>query len=90
MKIYSYLSSGVPVIATKITSHTQILNEEHALLVEANPDDFALGLKKLMEDKSLRVNLGIKGKNLAEENYSLKSYKIKLKNIYSWIETSSQ
>lgn len=90
MKIYSYLASGVPVIATKISSHTQILNEEHALLVEANPDDFAIGLKKLIEDEKLRAELGLKGKNLADENYSLKSYKIKLKNIYSWIESSNQ
>jgi len=89
MKIYSYLASGVPVIATKIISHTQVLAEEHALLVEANPDDFATGLKKLIEDKSLRVELGMKGKNLAEVNYSLKSYKIKLKNIYLWIENSN-
>jgi len=31
----------------------------------------------------------MKGKNLAEVNYSLKSYKIKLKNIYLWIENSN-
>lgn len=90
MKIYSYLASGVPVVATNITSHTQVLTKEHALLVEANPEEFAMGLKKLIEDKKLRAELGTKGKNLAEENYSLKSYKIKLKNIYSWIESSNQ
>lgn len=87
MKIYSYLASGVPVIATNITSHTQVMTNEHALLVDAKPEQFALGLKKLIEDKKLRVNLGTKGKNLADENYSLKSYKLKLKNIYSWIES---
>jgi glycosyltransferase involved in cell wall biosynthesis len=86
MKIYSYLASGIPVIATNITSHTQVMSNEHALLVEANPDEFAKGLKKLIEDENLRVSLGTKGKILADENYSLKSYKVKLKNIYSWIE----
>lgn len=90
MKIYSYLASGVPVIATNITSHTQVLTKEHALLVEANPEEFAKGLKKLIEDEKLRTELGTKGKNLAEENYSLKSYKIKLKNIYLWIESFNQ
>lgn len=90
MKIYSYLASGVPVVATNITSHTQVLTKEHAFLVEANPEEFAMGLKKLIEDEKLRAELGTKGKNLAEENYSLKSYKIKLRNIYLWIESLNQ
>ncbi len=86
MKIYSYLASGVSVIATNIPSHTQAMTSEHVLLVEPQVNDFAGGLKKLIEDERMRNELGKKGKIHADENYSLKSYRQKLRDIHLWIE----
>src|SRR5688572_8118922 len=34
MKIYPYLQSGKPVLATKLPTHTQILNSEVAMLAD--------------------------------------------------------
>src|SRR5918999_5296882 len=34
LKIYSYLRAGLPILATKIISHTQVLTDDVALLVE--------------------------------------------------------
>ena len=41
MKVYSYLDSGVAVLATRLPTHTQVMNDETALLAEPTPEDFS-------------------------------------------------
>ena len=82
MKLYSYLISGKPVLATKIESHTQVIDNTCSKLVNPDPESFAKGFKRLIEDENLRKKVGEAGRLLAKKNYSLESYKLKLKNIY--------
>ena len=82
MKLYSYLISGKPVLATKIESHTQVIDDSCSKLVNPDPEAFAKGFKRLIEDENLRKKIGEAGRLLAKKNYSLESYKLKLKNIY--------
>ena len=86
MKIYSYLASGKPVLGTKIYSHTQVLNPNCSYLVEPNPKDFARGLAELINSEKLRESIGTAGKELAQNNFSLSSYKKKLNKIYFSLE----
>ena len=86
MKIYSYLNSGKAVLATNIYSHTQVLNSSCSYLVNPDTKDFAKGLTELINNEKLRKDIGIAGKELAQSNYSLNSYKKKLEIIYSWIK----
>ena len=82
MKLYSYLISGKPVLATNIESHTQVIDDTCAKLVNPDPESFARGFQELIENVNLRKKIGEEGKLLAKKNYSLESYKLKLKNIY--------
>ena len=41
LKIYTFLAAGVPMVATRITSHTQVLNEQNCLLADPEPAAFA-------------------------------------------------
>lgn len=86
MKVYSYLASGVPVLATNIDSHTQAMSDKEAKLFNPTPEGFAKAFEELLESKSERKRIGEAGKKLAEENYSLRSYKKKLNHIYEWLE----
>ena len=43
LKIYSYLRSGKPIVATNLLTHTQVLTPEIARLVEPQPEPFAAG-----------------------------------------------
>lgn len=86
MKVYSYLASGVPVLATNIGSHTQAMTSKEVKLFDPTPEDFARAFKDLLENEEERKMLGSAGKKLAEDNYSLRSYKKKLKQIYDWLE----
>jgi glycosyltransferase involved in cell wall biosynthesis len=83
MKIYSYLASGSPVLATNILSHTQVLDSSSAMLVDANASAMAAGLTQLVENPALREEIGRAGKTLATERYSLAAYKHKLREGYS-------
>ena len=82
LKIYSYLQSGKPIIATKLPTHTQILNEETAVLVEPTKESIAEGILKLLNEPQIGKNLGQNGKNYVEERYSWDAYLGKVEKIY--------
>lgn len=83
MKIYSYLHSGKPIIATAIESHTQVLDTKNAMLVPADPRSFAAGLELLVEDEARRLALGNAAKKLAEEKYHRKVFRQTLASAYT-------
>jgi len=81
LKVYTYLAAGKPIVATKIPAHTQVLNEEVAMLTEANPEAFAEGILAVLRDKQLRNRLGERTRRLAEEIYSYSDYLAKIKEV---------
>src|SRR5690606_15899893 len=86
MKIYAYLQSGKPVLATDIWSHTQVLNPSIAQLAPPEPAAFAKAIVKLVEDPQLRAALGSAGRKCVEENYSYDAYKKNLVGFYRGLE----
>ena len=85
MKIYSFLGSGKPIIATRLMTHTQILDDSTAVLVESEPKSFAEGMILLTENEDLRQKLGERGKNLAEEKFNFLNFQTKVYKIYDSI-----
>jgi glycosyltransferase involved in cell wall biosynthesis len=73
-KIYAYLQSGKPIVATNIQTHTQVLDATVALLVDANADSFAGGLLSVLEDASLAGRLGAGARQLFESRCSYHSF----------------
>lgn len=57
MKIFSYLESGTPVLATNLDMHTQVLDQEISMLVEDTPLEMARGMCSLLHDKELRERI---------------------------------
>jgi glycosyltransferase involved in cell wall biosynthesis len=74
LKIYAYLQSGKPIIATDILSHTQILDANVAVLVEPTPEAFARGVLSVLDNPPLSERLGIQARRLYEERYSYASF----------------
>ena len=58
MKIYSYLDSGSAVLATRLRTHTQVLHDGMAYLVDPEPGALGRGLAELMADPELRARAG--------------------------------
>ncbi len=82
MKIYSFLSSRKPILATRLRTHTQVLDDSTAVLVDPNPESFAKGMLLLAEDETLRQILGERGKILVEEKYNFENFETKVNDIY--------
>ena len=82
MKIYSYLHSGKPLVATAIPSHTQVLNAEVARLCEPNVDDFAQGLVWAITHCDEARKMGERARKLAEERYTFSVFKKNLLELY--------
>lgn len=82
MKLYGYLASGKPVLATSILSHTQVLESAHAELVEPNPRALAEGLARLVDDEPRRRRLGKAGARLVEQKHSRAAFERTLTGVY--------
>jgi glycosyltransferase involved in cell wall biosynthesis len=87
MKVYSYMNSGTAILATRILSHTQVLDDDCALLVEPNPQALAKGLATLAADEALRTRLGADARRRASERYSLEAFRQKVCAAYQTLET---
>jgi len=74
MKIYSFLDAGVPVLATRLRTHTQVLDDEIAFLFEPDPDSLADGLIRLRDDKEYRDRLAQAATARVSELYSRDAY----------------
>jgi glycosyltransferase involved in cell wall biosynthesis len=86
MKIYSYLDSGKPVLATRLPTHTQVLDDRIAFLVDPTPDAISEGLVTLLEDGAMRDRLAQAARKRVQEEYCLESYQKKLLHFYDRLE----
>lgn len=86
MKIYSYMHSGTAILASRIASHTQVLDDDCALLVDSNPQALAKGLATLAADGTLRARLGAAARRRAAERYSFEAFRSKVCAAYRKLE----
>jgi glycosyltransferase involved in cell wall biosynthesis len=56
-KVYSYMASGVPIVATRTAAHQQVLDDRTALLVAPTAIDLAAGIVRLIRDEQLSQQL---------------------------------
>jgi glycosyltransferase involved in cell wall biosynthesis len=82
LKIYSYLHAEKPIVATRITSHTQVLTQDTALLVEPNHTAFANGILQVLDDPKLAEWLGKNAHQLARDKFNRQDYITKVSQIY--------
>lgn len=82
LKVYSYLHANRPIVATNIAAHTQVLNNETAILVEPNKAAFARGILRLLSDPELAACIANNAHEAAKEKFSHQAYISKVNQIY--------
>jgi glycosyltransferase involved in cell wall biosynthesis len=82
MKIYSYLDSGRPLLATRLPTHTQVLDDGIALLVEPDPEALGRGLARLLRDAGLRERLAANAHVFAQREFTPEAFRRKLLGFY--------
>jgi glycosyltransferase involved in cell wall biosynthesis len=78
MKVYSYLDSGRPLVATRLRTHTQVLDDSIAMLVEPTPEGMGRGIAALIADPALRDRLARAAGRRVQAEFSPRAYRRKL------------
>jgi glycosyltransferase involved in cell wall biosynthesis len=73
LKIFSYLRSGRPMVATDIASHTQVLDEHSCVLVPPTAPGLADGIRSLLDDGPIR-HRAITGAQALQADYGIERY----------------
>lgn len=90
LKIYSYLHAKRPIVATKITAHTQVLSPETAVLVEPNEHAFAEGILRVLRDPELAECIAWNAHQCARERFSHQDYIAKVNHIYQLLSPAME
>jgi len=80
LKIYSYLKSGKPLVATELWTHTQVLDERICILVKPRPKDVAKGILMALFNDQAKSRAEV-AKKISNMNYTLLNYKQKMKDV---------
>ena len=72
LKIYAYLKSGIPVVATNLYTHTQSINQDIAILTDPDPGKFAAGILEAASEKGKIISKNATA--FCRENYSYERY----------------
>ena len=81
-KLYTYLASGRPLVATRIATHTQLVDDTMAFLVEPTPQGLAEGLRAVLADPAAAAGRAAAGRQLIDREYSETRYEEKVKAAY--------
>ncbi|MFN7914442.1 MAG: glycosyltransferase [Vicinamibacterales bacterium] len=79
LKIYQYLRSGKAIVATRLMTHTQVLDDETSILTGVTPQEFGDGILLALTDRAKASTLGANAQRLAETKYSYEAYLDKTK-----------
>jgi glycosyltransferase involved in cell wall biosynthesis len=74
LKIYQYLRSGKPIVATRLLTHTQVLSDQTAFLTGSTPPEFARGILAALNDRQRADAIGRQARQLADTKYSEAAY----------------
>ena len=70
LKIYQYLRSGRVIVATRLLTHTQVLDDGVAILTGVSPREFADGILAALTDPAMAAAVGARAAELAATKYS--------------------
>ncbi len=93
LKIYSYLASGTPILATRLPTHTQVLSDEIALLVDPDAHALAEAYAWFIEHPHERKALGERARAHFQRHFSPSAFREKtlaiLKDAFEHFRSSS-
>ncbi len=83
LKIYAYLEAGKPIVATNLSTHTQVLSADVTILVEPEPEAMAQGLLAVCGDDVLAQRMGRQAQQFFADRYHPQTFIDKTEQILS-------
>jgi glycosyltransferase involved in cell wall biosynthesis len=87
-KIYTYLASGRPLVATRLPTHTQLMDDSIAVLVEPTVAGLAGGIRTVLANPVEAAERAARGRLLIERDYSPRRYAEKVARAYDAVAAS--
>jgi glycosyltransferase involved in cell wall biosynthesis len=72
LKLIQYMACGVPVIASPVGANLDVVDNSSGLLA-SDSDAWLGGLRRLRDDRALRRDMGVAGRQRVEQFYSLRT-----------------
>jgi glycosyltransferase involved in cell wall biosynthesis len=85
MKIYQLMADGIPIVATRIESHTQVLNDEIAILSDVTTEALTDAMTRALTDREGSRAMGRRARDWYGEHYSRKAYTTKMRKLLSLV-----
>jgi len=89
LKIYEQIASGVPLVATRIGSHTQVLSDDDCVLADPDPRALADGLITALRGGADITRRVANARALYESSYSPEAYRDKMKRLFDLLQGSN-
>jgi glycosyltransferase involved in cell wall biosynthesis len=86
LKIYQYLRSGRPIVATRLLTHTQVLDDAVSFLTPATPEGFGAGILAALTDPARAREVGAQARRLADTKYSYEAYLARTREACSFLD----
>ena len=83
LKIYSYMATGKPIIATRMHTHTQVLDDQTAFLVEPDARDMAAAIAHAFKNEEQGLRKGRAALDKVRRQYSYEIFSKKLLEAYA-------
>jgi glycosyltransferase involved in cell wall biosynthesis len=81
-KMLSYMAAGVPVVASPVGVNQEIFQKARVGFPATTQDDWYAALNKLYHEREAATRMGLEGRRIVEEYYSVKNSAIMLAKIF--------
>lgn len=85
LKVYQQIASGIPLVATDIESHTQILDDSVAFLASPEPGSYAHAIVQALTRQEDAAERARRAQQLYMEKYSRASYVGKMRQVLAMV-----
>jgi glycosyltransferase involved in cell wall biosynthesis len=89
LKIYQYLRSGRPIVATRLLTHTQVLDDDVAVLTSATAEAFGAGILTVLADPARARSIAGQARELATTKYSYEAYLARTRQACAYLNRDS-
>jgi glycosyltransferase involved in cell wall biosynthesis len=82
LKLFSYMWSAIPIVATDLQTHTQVLDAESAVLCAPTADEMASAIVAVLDDPARFASMGARARARVARDYSREAFRRKLLAAY--------
>jgi glycosyltransferase involved in cell wall biosynthesis len=81
LKLYQLMGSGIPLVATRIESHTQVLNDDIAILTGVTTDELSAGMVRALSDREEAHAMARRAQEWYRQHYARDVYTAKMRDV---------